>query len=809
MLDLTLESLTVQDFRSIRGRVVVPVGAPVVLIHGANGAGKSSLISALALALGGSAVQGLASPKHLVHHGAKFASVELGTSDGPHSVRIAADDTALPGGVLDPKAAAFFAERCYLEQATLTRLLDLYQQESKEEADSALTRFVKELLRLDEVDALIEGLHIAGHVQRVRNHVPAFARTEEQVAERKHRAVELKEQRVVLEAEIARLRNALRAGLANVDVEDVPEGTPPAEDDPIQRWLEDDRERADVDRLEALVRRVGDLERRWGQVKSTAETRTTRDAEAAEAAARERHERWREAHGKALDAALKELRQDFPQLPSIDSTPPSDAYDAAILSLDAGIMRLGTVLAEDAETIGRLAEAEADAARARERLDALDRELADDAAVTELGTMAAALADLAPHITDDHCPVCGRDFSEVSDRPLSAHLAEEIARLGAQASRLQAVAKARLETTTDLQRSEATAALLHARRLPSERRNGEEARRKRLVVLRERLLQHERGAREGGAIMRNLVDAQSALSRAHSRDRANVDLSEEVDQLVAEASPESEVADRTPAELLAGLRASLATDAETVRRHRDRRVESAELRRALIDRVRDQEAITVEQARVAAELKERSTALDEAKGRMMRARALLHDVESIRRSIVSGVFNSALNDVWADLFIRLAPDEPYVPAFCEPDDAGPVTARLETRRRDGSRGGSPRDMLSAGNLNTAALTLFLALHLSVNPHVPWLLLDDPVQSMDEIHVSQFAALLRTLTQQHRRRVFIAVHERALFEYLALQLSPATSEGGLVTAQLRRERDDHSSVDVNWREFTPDTAVGAA
>jgi DNA repair protein SbcC/Rad50 len=55
-------------------------------------------------------------------------------------------------------------------------------------------------------------------------------------------------------------------------------------------------------------------------------------------------------------------------------------------------------------------------------------------------------------------------------------------------------------------------------------------------------------------------------------------------------------------------------------------------------------------------------------------------------------------------------------------------------------------MLSAGNLNTAALTLFLALNLSVERRLPWILLDDPVQSMDEIHVAQFAALLCTLAR---------------------------------------------------------------
>src|SRR3546814_19809628 len=65
--------------------------------------------------------------------------------------------------------------------------------------------------------------------------------------------------------------------------------------------------------------------------------------------------------------------------------------------------------------------------------------------------------------------------------------------------------------------------------------------------------------------------------------------------------------------------------------------------------------------------------------------------------------------------------------------------------------------------------LFIALHLSVKPPFPWLVLDDPVQSMDELHIAQFAALLRTLAKVQGRQVIVAVHERPLFEYLALEL----------------------------------------
>lgn len=808
MIDLTLESLIVQDFRSIRGRVVLPIGAPVVLIHGPNGAGKSSLMSALALALGGPAVQGLASPEHLVHHEREAASIELATSQGPHGMRVAPGDERLPDGALDLSTATFFAERCYLEQTALTRLLELYQQKHQSESDSALARFVKELMRLDELDALIDGLHMAGHVTRVRTRVPAFDRAEREVDVLRDRAADLEHEIHALQEEIARLSTELSTGLADLHIGDST-GAAPSADDAVQRSLQNDAEGAELDRLEALARQVALLEHRWKRLEGTAETRTIRDAESAEAAAREQNERWRELHGHALDETLQELRQDFPQLPSIDTIPPSDAYDAAVTSLEGETARLDLMLEQDSETLHRLASAEGETSRAQERLAGIDRTLADEASVTALGSLASTLAELASHVADDHCPVCGRDFAEVSDRPLSAHLAEEISRLGVQAATLQATAKARLEATADLTRLKAAVATLASQRLPNEQRDTATSRRERLMLLRERLDGHENGARDGGAIMRSLVAAQADLSRAQSWNRSDADLRTELSQLAASIVPATEPTnDAGPSDLFADLRSSLETQTDLLRRRQARRVQTEKIRRALAERLRDCAAAEAERARVIARLRACTTTLSESRNRMMSARTLLRDVQAIRRTIISGVFNSSLNRVWADLFIRLAPDEPYVPAFSEPEDDGPVAVRLETRRRDGSRGGSPQDMLSAGNLNTAALTLFLALHLSVQPRVPWLLLDDPVQSMDEIHVSQFAALLRTLTQQHRRRVVIAVHERALFEYLTLELSPATPEDGLVTAQLRRGRDDTSSIEVAWRQYVADTAVSS-
>ena len=115
-------------------------------------------------------------------------------------------------------------------------------------------------------------------------------------------------------------------------------------------------------------------------------------------------------------------------------------------------------------------------------------------------------------------------------------------------------------------------------------------------------------------------------------------------------------------------------------------------------------------------------------------------------------------------------------------------------------------MLSAGNLNTAALTLFLALHLSVRAQLPWLVLDDPVQSMDELHIAQFAALLRTLAKEHHRQVIVAVQDRPLYDYLSLELSPAFPGDELVTIEIGKSAEGQTRLATRRRSFEPDTAL---
>ncbi len=182
-------------------------------------------------------------------------------------------------------------------------------------------------------------------------------------------------------------------------------------------------------------------------------------------------------------------------------------------------------------------------------------------------------------------------------------------------------------------------------------------------------------------------------------------------------------------------------------------------------------------------------------------------VEAVRSRIIGREFNDRLNRLWRDLFVRLAPHEPFVPAFKIPSES---TRRLQpkliTTHRSGGAGGTPGAMLSAGNLNTAALTLFIALHLTVSAQLPWLILDDPVQSMDDVHIAHFAALLRTLSKGQNRQVIVAVHDRQLFEYLRLELSPAFAGDSLLSLELSRSPNRDTLCVAERRSFQEETAL---
>ena len=81
----------------------------------------------------------------------------------------------------------------------------------------------------------------------------------------------------------------------------------------------------------------------------------------------------------------------------------------------------------------------------------------------------------------------------------------------------------------------------------------------------------------------------------------------------------------------------------------------------------------------------------------------------------------------------------------------------------------PMIVFSSAQANIAAIAYLVALNWMVADKVPTLLLDDPLQAMDEINVLGFADLARHL--RHRRQLLFSTHEKRFGLLLERKLSP--------------------------------------
>lgn len=88
---------------------------------------------------------------------------------------------------------------------------------------------------------------------------------------------------------------------------------------------------------------------------------------------------------------------------------------------------------------------------------------------------------------------------------------------------------------------------------------------------------------------------------------------------------------------------------------------------------------------------------------------------------------------------------------------------------EGTRG-DPLLIFSSSQANVAALTYFLALSWTAEGHaLPFLLLDDPLQSMDDVNVLGFSDLCRHI--RRRRQLIVSTHEQRLAGLIERKLAP--------------------------------------
>lgn len=799
-----LTELVVSDFRSIKGTVTIPLDAPIVLIHGPNGVGKTSIATAIELALTGD-VAGLKRSdekvqNHLVNRDAQEASIALRMAGGvrPETTMSIRGGAIRGTALLDEGGRTFFTDRCYLSQSTLGRLLDIYQAPtSRDPSNTPLTNFVKSLLGLDQLEALIDGTYPAGHKARMSKLSGDFDRADQlegrlQVEQRELDALQRNEN-----AEATQL-------LAQLEPLRVKLGLP---EDPsaAASQLGETNDPELLARQEARVNNVTALQFQWSSFATDEAQADRATLETNEAASARALEAYTAGPGRRLAAAITSIGTIFPDLADPEQTDPEEARVGAIRLVDREITRLDALLAS-AQTASRsISVRDQSISQQQARLKLLNDQIADIAG--DAAGLGQALAALLPHVTDDICPVCDRPFNEVSEISLRTHLSEEVALLVGQSEKLKSLVAERQQVQTQLADFERGRSAEAARVIAPVDVTSHQQRLATLRTAKGELEALVTETAEGARIRSRHANAARAIAQLRLRDSTSAEIRGTLSTL-AETIGEPEITEtETTQDVLTRLiTATEATQTAAIAIQADRKT-AAEL----LARLKALAAQKTGRAAQTAARKEKLAQLIVAQRVVKRERDLASSVgraaTEARSAIVGRVFNERLNAIWRDLFVRLAPNEPFVPAFMLPAaDEKTVNALLETVHRDGGTYGRPGAMLSAGNLNTAALTLFLALHLSVRPELPWLLLDDPVQSMDELHVAQFAALLRTLAKRENRQLIILIHERPLFEYLSLELGPAFVGDKLITVEIGKSPEGSTRYTTNVLGFEPDRLV---
>lgn len=96
---------------------------------------------------------------------------------------------------------------------------------------------------------------------------------------------------------------------------------------------------------------------------------------------------------------------------------------------------------------------------------------------------------------------------------------------------------------------------------------------------------------------------------------------------------------------------------------------------------------------------------------------------------------------------------------------------IDLEASENGKKGKPEYLFSSAQLNTLGVCLFLSMSLRQN----WLnfdtiLLDDPVQNLDDINVLALIDLLRSIVEINKKQIFISTHDERLYSLLQKKLN---------------------------------------
>jgi exonuclease SbcC len=680
-LPVRLESVIITNFRSIAGTITVPLSASTVLIHGLNGSGKTSILSAIELALTGT-IDALERgdpnyKNYLTHFGAQSSEVVLDTTDteghSKFTTATIADSKVQVSPLLSPDCSHSFGERSYLVQAALGRLLEIYQHTEARDSDSALTRFVKELLSLDQLDALIDGLFAAGDLRRVRNLVPEFRAAEDRSDHLQANISIARKELTELRSQEKQLYDALINSVSDFLGSQTPEVVRDIEG--LRQQLSQDQNQ-EISQVTKAIRELLSIQEDWSSLLADElANRKTIEAEGVLAAAAASD--WKSNVGRILETTINSLRTQFPNLPSSALTDPLLAHNSALNAASQEVARCSRELDQDEKSATRILELSEQIGETRKRIRSLDDDIAK--VVQNPRSLSAALAAILPHIHGTYCPVCGRDFSEVSAGSLPGKVSSQIAQLTADAATLQQLSKDRNTSESSLRTFERELETLTSRRLSEDARVLLRDRVKNLSAAAATMTNLAAAVAEGARILRRASAAEDRLAASASLEQRAGGIRKRLEQLwesSLEAKPDTLDSLVPAVHRLQNLLRHREAELSEKQQLRQKALEELERLEKLRTRLQnDQNVLQVQ----VAERNEVTTALETARGHRAFAKDLADLARNVRANIVRRVFDQSLNGIWRQLFVRLAPDEQFVPAFVVPrDGSGPVVAVLET-----------------------------------------------------------------------------------------------------------------------------------
>ena len=808
---LPLHSISITNFRCLSGSTAISLDAPVVLIHGSNGTGKTTILAAIEMALTGQigSLRRLDRryQAYLPHHGTPFATLKMHTTDPAGHARTSGVITVGPEGfrgtpALEIAAREFYSERCYLDQVSLGRLLEIYQHTGRNK-ESLLARFVNELLGLDQIDALMSGLIDVTDVRRLRRLIPAYRDTENTIKVLETEVGKFSSQRVQCQFESRNVKEDLTRALSRLDVNQVSLNTI---EDLAEMRLKVSRMSLtrEVVAVDSMLQYLSELRGRLNALANRPSHIRIEEAKRRQQDAVQAYDSWAAKQEPALRKLLSAATS-LGAMTVVTDRSVTEEVERLADVLDLTLKKLSGEIDLQEKVVKQMGEVGQQIGSIRERMQSLDAEI--KRSEERVGNVVTTLARLRQELVGEICPVCDRDYSEVSDASLGSHLDAKIQHMTTQGEVLQELRQERLTLQKDLGVANRLYQELHHQAF-----SDDQATSKKLLLerLRELRLQTTRSAattNEGRTLARHLKEARDHLEELGYLKAEHKDITKRLKEAAEELRTHGPLPEESLEETWSRLQNKALASQETARTRADAKSRA-------LDYLADLEALQKEQMTIEKAISDKTNEilhnrdrLKEASHRRRVAREVRDAASEARAMIVERVFTESLNRVWKNIFRRLAPHEPFVPEFGVPE-AGKhfLSINLQTLHQSGIVSGTPGAMLSAGNLNTAALSLFMALHFAVAPKIRCLILDDPVQSMDEVHISQFAGLLRLLSKRHGRQIILAVHKRELFQYLALELSPAFRGDALLTIELSLGPDGNPKVETNRIAWQPDQAV---